>query len=223
MSWTFTGNAEIDGNGATLTVNKASGITVTGTKTLTLKNITLVAGVIDCLKALTDNDRIKLQDVNFVVKNVGYTFSIGYLDIMGITKITGGAGSLFSRVNFEFSSKGNLTIGTNAELIVDPNINLKYNANPGSDPLTYNSKRHMLFSTYTSQLTLNGCSLECTATGLALDNGTMKVVDKVTMTSTTSSGAELEFGQQLQVNMSSGAVIDLNGPARYQEAPPPTP
>jgi hypothetical protein len=51
----------------------------------------------------------------------------------------------------------------------------------------------------------------------------MKVVDKVTMTSTTSSGAELEFGQQLQVNMSSGAVIDLNGPARYQEAPPPTP
>jgi hypothetical protein len=43
------------------------------------------------------------------------------------------------------------------------------------------------------------------------------------MKSTTSTGAALEFGKQLNVNLSAGAVIDFTGPARYQEAPPPTP
>jgi hypothetical protein len=40
------------------------------------------------------------------------------------------------------------------------------------------------------------------------------------MKSTTSTGAALEFGKQLNVNLSAGAVIDFTGPARYQEALP---
>jgi hypothetical protein len=216
-AWAFSGNAEIDGNGAMLTINKSGGITVTGGKTLTLKNMTIIAGVVDCIKALTDSDHVKFQDIVFVVQSAGFKCSTGYIDIANFVKLTGNLGTSLGQVNFEFASKGYLTILANAELFVDTNINLKYNANPANDITTYASKRHFVFGKQTSVLTLFGCSLESTATGLALDTGILNVRERVTLTSSTSPGAAFEFCQNLQTNMGVGAILNVVGPVRYQE------
>lgn len=215
-AWNFTGSGcEIDGYGYTLIVNKANGITVTGGNTLTLKNMTLVVSTVNSLAALTSTDRIKLQNVTVVLNNSNFVFSTGYLDIANFVKITGGLTASTNRVNFEFASAGQFTILGGSELFVDSNINLKYNADPVNDLTTYDSKRHMLFSSITSQLTLSGCSLECTATGIALNDGTMKVIDNVTINSTTSTGSEAEIGSNLFLNLSAGAVLDIAGPLKY--------
>lgn len=216
-AWTFVGNSEIDGNGATLTINKSQGITITNAKTLTLKDLRLVIASVDALKALSSTATIKLQGVDLVIQNQGFTFSQGSLIFSDRVRVKADSGSTILPVNFEFSSSGTMTVAASSELEIFEGINLKYNANPSVDTTLYASKRHFVFEKIGSKMTLHGCSLESTNTGLALDQGIIKIYDKVSIVSTTATGADFEIGMALQLNIAADANLCFKGPVSYSE------
>ena len=217
MSWTCTGNTTIDGNGATLNINKSGGITIDNAKTLTLKNLRIVLSSIDGIKALNDNAKIKMQNIDLVILNQGFTFSQGSIDIADSVKIIADTGTSTSNVNFEFASKGLLTVLASAELLIGKNMNFKYNPNTTSDGgVASVSKRHVVLSQIGSKLTICNGSIESTTFGLALDQGSMQIYDKVTITTTTGSDASFEFGTNLETNIMAGALLNVNGIVKYK-------
>lgn len=217
VSWVFTGNSIVDGNGATLTLNKSQAITIDNSKTLTLKNMRIIISTTDAIKALNVNAKVKFQNVDLVIINQGLTYSVGSIDIADTVRLISDSGSTINTVNFEFSSKGFFTILPSAELIIGPGMNFKYNADASSDSNLYASKRHLIFSQIGSKLSLYGCSLESTNTGLALDQGTIQIYDKVSFITTTSTGADLEFGSNLIVNIGANANLNISGSILYTE------
>ncbi len=214
-AWNFNGTAEIDGKGGTLRIQKSQGITITGAKTLTLKNMRLEVTQADAIKALTDTATIKLQNVELVLQNPGFILSTGSMVIAGDVKVTGATITSTPQSTFELTTKGTLTIGENANLFIDRNIKLKYNINPVNDTTVYASKRHIVMAYLASTITLNGCSFESTATGVAFDSGTIQIQDNVGFTVSSATAAELELSANARLSLSSGAVLDVDGPLRY--------
>ena len=214
-AWAFNGNAEIDGNGYMLQVNKSQGVTITGAKTLSLKNMRLYLTVSDGILALTDTATINFQNIELVLQNPGLLFSAGNLQVNGRVRVSGGTLTSTPTTALEFTTKGTIVIGENAEFFIDRNIVLRYNINPVNDTTLAASKRHMTMAYPGSTITLCGCTLESTATGVAFDQGTVQIMDHVTMNISTSTAAQAEFGSNLRVNLSSGAVLDVEGPLKY--------
>jgi hypothetical protein len=217
-AWEFNGNATVDGKGKTLTINKASGVTITGAKTLTLKNMKILTTVIDGLQCLTDTAKISFENVEFLVEQAGFDFDTGDMCVDGKVSISGGAiNAIDPTTTFELSTKGNLTIGENARLTIDPDIIFKYNIDPADDAgsltPTYDSKRHITFLYPSSTLCLNGCTLLSTTTGIGFDFGTIEVNNKVTFDINAAIGAEAEIGSQVRMNISGS--LDVTGPLRY--------
>ncbi len=217
MSWTFTGNSIIDGNGATLTLNKSGAITIDNNKTLTLKNLRLLVSVTDAFKALNSNSKIRLQNVELVVLNQGFNYSLGSLEIADFVKFIADTGAAINPVNFEFSSTGTMTVLASSELSISAGINFKYNANPAGDTTLYASKRHFSLAQIGSKLSLNGCSIQTTDTGLAFDQGTLQIYDKVSVVTTSSVGADFEIGSGVQVNLGASALLNVMGSVFYSE------
>jgi hypothetical protein len=218
--WSFVGNATVDGNNTTLMLNKASGITVTGAKTLTLKNMRIVSTVVDSMKCLTDTAKINLENVEMVMQQSGFDFDTGDLDINGRVTLVGSAiNAIDPNSTFTLSTKGDLTIGENANLIIQPDTTFVYDIDPTDDagsltPAT-DSKRHIKFAYPSSILTLDGCTLQSTDTGIGFDFGTIQIKDNVTLSVSTSVGAEAEFGSQARVNILGGSTLNVEGPVRY--------
>ncbi len=216
VTWTMTGNVEIDGNGATLTINKSQGLVVGNARTLTIKNTRLVLGAVDAIKALDSSSLVRLQNVEVVIKSQGFNYSQGFLEISGLVKLIADSGITTTSVPFELSTAGNCSIVSSAELVIMPGVNFKYNINPSGNTL-YTSKRHLIFSQIGSTLSMQGCTLESTDTGLALDQGTINIHDKVSIISTLGQNAEFEMGQNSYFNLGANANLNLSGPASYVE------
>lgn len=217
-TWDVVGNATIDGKGATLFLAGANNITLTGAnKTLTFKDVKIQQSVPAGFQPQTASATIKLQDSELFLEEADGLFSVGNLLIDGFVKLTGNKGGVAGTVLYEFTSPGTMTIAANAEFFVDSNIVLKLNPDASADLTFAASKRHFSLAEVGSKMTLYGCSLQTTDTGMALDQGTVQVVDKVTLVSTTNPGAELEFGANLEVRLSAGANLIVDGPLKYQE------
>lgn len=214
-AWICNGNVEVDGGGGMLRVNKSQGITITGAKTLTLKNMRLYLTELDSLQALTDDATILLQDLEVVLHDNGFAFSQGHLTIKNHVLVSGGSTTATPDVTFELSTKGNILIEENSEWAFDQNLTLKYNIDPANDTTLNATKRHLTMAYSGSMLTLNGATLETTATGIAFDSGTLQIKDKVSMVISTATAAEMEFGAALRANLSAGAVLEVDGPLKY--------
>lgn len=218
MAWNFIGNAEIDGNGSTLTLNLSQAITINNTKTLTLKNMRIIVSQVDAIKALSDNSKIKFQNVELVILNQGFTFSQGSIDIADLVKILSDIGSSTSNVNFEFASKGLFTVLASGELFIGNSLNFKYNPNTTADGgVTSVSKRHFVLTQIGSKLTISGGSIESTTFGIALDQGSLQIYDRVTITTTTGATASFDIGTNLQTNIMTSACLNINGIVTYKE------
>lgn len=219
-SITCTGNCEINGNGATLTVNKSQGLTINGSsKTLTLKNMRLVTSLSDAIKCLASTCKIKLQNVTWTITN-NFAFSAGSCDVSGTVNINADLGATANPVtflNWEWSSPGTMTVTNSSELVLGFGVNFKYNADPTGAANFNATKRKFVLNQFGSKLTFNGASLESTATGLALDQGIINVYDEVIFKPSTSTSAELEIAKNVQINISGNGNIILQGPVKYAE------
>lgn len=214
-SWAFSGNAEIDGNGATLTINKSQGITITGaSKTLTLKNMTLYLNQAYALTALLDTSSIKLENVICTIGTPIFFFDTGSLITQGLVFFLGNG---IGGQNFEFSSKGTFTVSKNSECVFGNSINFKMKANPSSDANFNATKRHLVLSSQNSILTLDGSSIESTNTGIAIDNGVIRIKDASTITTTLNSYAAFELAKGVNLDIATGANLSLNGIIKYNE------
>lgn len=215
-SWVFNGNAEIDGNGATLRLEKSQGITISGAgKSLTLRNMRLVMTVADAVRAFSDTAAIKFDNVEIVLQDAGFTVDQGDVYFSSFVKMTGGSLSSSSNVSYSLTTKGNMYIGENSELLIDHNIRFYYNVDTTSDLTNAAKKRHIVLSNPSSQLTLCGGVLETASMGIAFDTGTIVVRDYVSVIATTVANGEIEISSGFNVDLASGAVFDVNGPLKY--------
>lgn len=216
----FNGNAEINGNGATLTIDKSQGITITGSsKTLTLKNMRLITSTTDAIRCLTSTCKVIFQNVDWVIKN-NFAFPTGACDISGTVRINADLGATANPVtflNWEWTSAGIMNVTNSAELVLGYGVNFKYNANPTGAGSFNATKRRFLLNQFGSKLTFNGASFESTATGLALDQGIINIYDEVILKPSTSTGAEFEIAKNVQINISGNGNVVLQGPIKYAE------
>lgn len=220
-AWSFAGNGVIDGNGKRLTIQKAAGITITGAKSLSFKNMSLSSTVADGFTCLTDDATLCLDDVSFYIQQNDFNFSTGSFMVTGRTRFIGAPTSGNATAFFRFNSGGSFTIGDAAAgqtgcLEVTKTAGFYYNADPVLNSDSYAaSKRHLIFAYPESTLHLNGCTLQSTATGLALNSGTLNIENDVTWITSTATGAAGELNSTMQVNLFSGAQLDLHGPVEY--------
>lgn len=221
-AWSFTGNATLDGFGHTVILTASSNrITVTGAKTLKIQNTKLLIDQASALSCLTYDAKIALQDCDLCVDKNNYTFALGSIDVGGLTRFRGcdstnpGGAPLFT-----FSTTGTLTVQRAATLALLGDLEFKYQATPlpGATPSAATlaaSKRHLKLNDPSSTLLLNCSTLTSTTTGLALDYGNLIVEDKVIFNIDSTSGSEAEFGTALDLNIKSGAILEVGGPLKY--------
>lgn len=216
-AWTFSGGTStIDGKKCQLTVSGAQKISILGNTTLILKNVDFYTTVVNPFLMQNTSCTVNLQNSRIMVGAAGFTFDAGTLNVSGQSQITGQhTSAIASNSVFTFSSIGKMTIATNSCLTIDKGINFIYQANPASDTNLFQTKRHVVFTDYSSCLFLNGASLTSTATALAFDTGRLVIGDRVVATSATGSGQELEFGSSLKMDVLAGAVLELQGPTKY--------
>lgn len=218
ISLIFDGNATIDGKGTVFYLSKSAGIVVSGSNNLVFKNMQLLVSVADGINLVSDSSAITLQDVVLSLQSSGFLFSNGNLNISSFVRMIGNAGNnSVQKVTFEFASKGFMNVLSNAELKIEKNVNLKYNADPANDLTLYASKRHMVFSEIGSKLVLDGCSIESTNTGMAIDVGTVKILNDVVVETVLTPEAAFEIGINANFFIMSGANLLMNGIIRYSE------
>jgi hypothetical protein len=239
VSWSFVGNATIDGQGSALNLNTPNAITVAAGKTLTLKDV-IITGLQNGTN-LSDYGRIHLHDDTSVLTMKSaqivlagdYTFSTGYFNIYEDCGVSG------KDQVFTYSSGAQSIIQADATWRFDRNTTLSYEADLRIYPpdfawtsTSYDASRNRIkLNTTTSRLFLDGCTLWSTHTGIYLDTGVLVVNDKVTLHSaagveegivgtgsyvTQSSGEEAEFNANLRIEMLSGAVLDIDGQLKYE-------
>ena len=107
-------------------------------------------------------------------------------------------------------------------MLIDRNITLKHNFTPSVADLASatpveDARRHIIFTDKTSELFLNGCTFETTATGFAMDAGTLIISDQVDFNMTNGGGYSepAEISAVADVKILAAAVFDINGPFKY--------
>ncbi len=222
VAWNFTGNATLDGFGHTVILTASSNrITVTGAKTLKIQNTKLLIDQATALSCLTYDAKIALQDCDLCVDKNNYTFALGSIDVGGLTRLRGCDSTNPGGIPaFNFSTTGTLTVQRASTLALLGDLEFKYMATPtpGATPSAATlaaSKRHLKLNDPSSTLLLNCSTLTSTTTGLALDYGNLIVEDKVIFNINSTSGSEAEFGTALDVNIKSGAILEVGGPLKY--------
>lgn len=227
QTWSFVGNATIDGHCATLHLNCPNAITVAEGKTLTLRDVRITGlqngtgldfGRINLHKT---SSKLKLWDAELALSN-NYTFSVGSIDVYEDSKISG------RDHIFTYKSKGLTTVQSDATLMLDRGLTFSYQADFDAGVGSYqNSRNRIQFADSSGRIYLNGCTLHSTHTGLMLQTGILVVDDKVTLRSVASidegpygqtpptSGEEVEFRDTLIVEILAGAALEVDGRLRY--------
>lgn len=214
---TFVGNATLDGSGQKIRITAASKITINNGKNLTIKNAHIEVANVGAIASLTNSSKITFSNCTLYVESGGFTWSTGHIDIQGETTIFGSNEvTPGASTSFLFNSGGKLTILQNSKLTLGSKINFNYQANPTTNSDTYiQSKRHFLMQTPSATLALCGCTLTSSNTAIAFDYGNLLVDNKTYLVSSTATGAEVELGSALQVYLTPGAVLEVDGPVKY--------
>lgn len=211
----FAGNATIEGTGSNIVEVDSQKMLLSGGKKLTLKGMVVKANAIDSLRCQDDNSTFEFQKTDLVLTSSGLSFNTGSLEINGDVKILGldETGST-SASEFRFTSKKKLTIKPGGTLTIDRLTKFDYNPNTTEDANSSEQKRHLVFQDPSSALISNGATIK-TGPGLALDHGNFIINGKTKFEIENTAGKELELGSALQINIGSGASLEVNGPVKY--------
>lgn len=215
------GNAVINGHGTTMTINAANMITSdVANKVLTLKDMRIMQNYSNGISCLNDNSKIVLQNSTVHLGGAGMTFAQGNLDIRdncvfeGLDSTVAGGGSPI----FTFSSKGLMQVLSGSKLFVDSNLTFSYNPDTTSDGgVASLSKRHVKLVDPSSVLSLHSCSITSGIMGLAFDYGQIYVDGHTYLHVSSTSGAEMEFGSALQVEIAPSGILDVDGILKYTQ------
>ena len=213
---TVNGSGEIDGNGQTITVSVANGISISGSNTLRIKNATLICQNSSAIRCLSDNAKIILENTRLVI-DPSLTIATGSVDIQGNSSLEGGhSATPDTQATLTWSSGGQIAVKSHSTLKVDGHLDFVYQADPTTNGDTYTqSKRHLSLTDPSSRLELSACTLTTTATGLALDHGKLKISDLVTFSISTATGAQMELGSALELFLNPAATLKIDGPVEY--------
>lgn len=214
----FVGNATLSGNGHTITLSAANMLTAgTASKTLTIKDTLLDITHVTAMECLTDTTKIVLQDSTVRMSTAGYTFNTGDLDVKNHAHITGLDPTTVGGVaTFTFGSNGQLTVQSNSTLQVGRDVGFSYIPNIIADAGDPDLEKRHLFLTDPSSTFWVDSSLVTTGTmGFELLHGRLLVDGHTIFNIDATAGAEVEFGTALQVEISPGAIMDIDGALKY--------
>lgn len=238
QTWSFIGNATIDGQGAQLNINSIpNGIVIDRDKTVIFEEIRLsgIQNPLDqsdrgALNLIGENSIAQFRNSQILLTG-NYTFSEGKMkfyedvDILGLGHI------------FTYSSRSQSTIEADARLTIDRGVTFSYEADlrltsDNWDSTTYVASRNRLkLNDASATLRLNGCTLWSTHTGLCLDVGHLIVDDKVLLKSVAAieegipnpgpwevkaTGEEAEFKNNLTIEVLAAATLDVDGHLKYE-------
>lgn len=214
---TFVGSSVLQGNGSTLKLTAANALTLTNTKTLTLKDMRLSVGNPLGMHCLHDSSIIKLQDTELNITGTDATFDTGSIQVQGSSKITGSDPSVVAGTStFTFTTKGTFNVLSGANLKLDRGAKFYYNpdiTNDGANPLL--EKYHFKLADPSAAFLMESSTLQTGAMGFALAYGRLFIDGKTTFNINTGVGAEVEFGTALQVELGASGVLDIDGALKY--------
>ncbi len=211
-AWTIGSGSEnyvIKGQGKTLMTLSSSGALSYGgsTGSLTLQNLHLVVTSVDGFKNLNSGGKIVIDNCTITLSTAGLSFATGLLDIKDNVSVQGlqatGAQSVFT-----YTSSAALTIKSSASLLFDKSVTFSFDSA---------TKTNLTFEAQSSELYLNGCSLNTGLNGLSLASGTLTINDKVPVITSTSSGQELEIYDSMFVNVLGASDLRVNGVLKYRQ------
>lgn len=218
--------AYIDATGHLLTLNGSNRLTVNGSGLtagrVNIENARVATKASNAFSCTHYNAEIAFKNSTLIMDNNGLNFTLGNIFIDGYSQFTGANPTTPSgTATFTFSSTGTLTVLTQASLEFKPDTTFIYQPTPtpGATPssTTYlASKRKLKLTDPSAALILNGCTVQTTNTGLAIDYGKLFIHNKVAFTSSTSTGAEFEIGAALDVNIMGSGLFQIDGPVKYQ-------
>jgi len=208
---TFKGESSIIGQDHILSLDPTGIIAVGSNSSLLLKNI-IITGIQNNNILLTDNtSTVTLQNVTWILEN-DFSINNGTLDIKDCCEIYG------QSYTFSYQTSGQTTICENSKLILQDDTTLYYDPPTASNDL-------IQLNASTSQLVLNGATLQTTSTGLQLTKGILAIDNNSSLVNGgTVAGEAIIFGDGINeennisiqhtpaacLNITSGIVIDKN-------------
>ena len=208
-TWVFNDDTTLSGNGNTLTISGDGSIIVSQGATLVLNDIKIV-GISESsgslgtfnLRCLDSNSSLKIRKSELTLSS-NYSFTVGSINVENLG-ILGGSGYTWSH-----KSASNFTIASKSRLKLNRGFKFEYAASSAT-------KTNLVMSDSTSELFLDACTLHGTTTGVRLDTGRLLINEKVTLSSDATVVAEaVEFSSALNIDVLSGAVLDVTGMLLY--------
>lgn len=144
-------------------------------------------------------------------------FDKGSMEIEGKTSMEGFVDDAVNgETTFDWTSTGTLIVKHAAILSLGHNLRFKYEPYiPPDDGDTSATKRHLRLEDAGSTLFCDGCVLESTATGLALDKGNFVINNEVVLTASAVAAEGAELGTSLNLEIMAASVIDIDGTVHY--------
>ncbi len=216
--WNITGNTTIVGDGSSLLTVGSQMIRLSGAnKSLTLQNVKMKWNSFNSIKVNTTTGTVNMQDCEFIMTNTGITFDTGSLNVSGISAITGAdTTSATGTSNFSLTTTGTLTIQSNGTLTINKGTTFTYEPNTANDnSIVSVMKRHFRMQDPSARLILDSCTLSTGTKGLALDYGNLVIDGHTYLNINTAANAEFEIGTGLNTELTPAAMLDVNGPIKY--------
>lgn len=210
----YIGNASVDGNNNVVTINAANMVTLSGNKTLTIKNLTIKLNDPDGIKCLSDDATIILQNVSIILGQGGMNWAKGNLKIKDYCDISSNKASNQSCL-INFTSKGNLIIDDNSYFKILKNLVFKYNPTALQGETTSSQKQRINMQNRSSYFELTDCTIDATNIGITLGGGNLVIEKNVKILLSNNLGKELELKTNLNLAVGFNSSIEVNGPVKY--------
>ena len=213
MTMSFDGNVIINGYGHEFDLSTApkyaldiNPLDPTTSATLTLENVRLAGlGSYEYnLRSLHRFGTVQYRNCDLMLTS-DYTYSEGFLNIYQDVNLKG----MDHKFTYQTPRQGK--VQADSIFLIDRDVTFSYDAGNHDMPLAGGPTRFELDAA--GVLYLNGCTLYSTKTGLQLDQGTLIIDDKVTLTSEAqNSGEAITFDESaLDVKVLGGATMDVFG------------
>lgn len=193
----FDGDCKINGRGKRLAFQSNGRFILRPDTNLILEDVELQNIQTANMRCMTDSGSITMRNSLLGLANE-FTFSRGSILFQEAVCFCGAG-------KFNYTTALSSTIDSHATLLMSPNFTFSY------DPRV--AKRNLIVMTdNTSNLYLNGCSLQSTRTGLQLSTGTLLLDDHVTVSSEgRNRGEAIIFDPSLTIGVLGNASVDLFG------------
>lgn len=201
VDWKFGGQCKIKGNGNTLSLAGNYSCMMYPGAQVTFEDVNLIGLKNSNLQCLSDDGSIILSNC-LLRMDQDFTFSRGSFLIDKNVSISGTA-------KFNYTTALSSTFGSYALLYLDQGVTFSYAPRNFKNNLLY-------FTDKTSGLYLDNAKLHAVKDGLQLTTGSLYFDNKVTLSSEgRNSNEALLLGNSLEINVLSGAFIDLYGQINY--------